>query len=525
MANINLTALNMFSTAKDWTADSIVNLDGKDAIKKVGDYGGALSALSRSSIEKVANNEMRTELLRSLANAFNMQVLTDNDGKARFTREFLRTLERKIGAEFKRDDFKLDADGYVCSGRPLTARRIKAIISKVTLAALNPGSTSSSSISTGRSDAMMSSSEMDSESELGGSSATSAKSGKSGKADKSVGAGETASAGKSGPVKTQFGLRKEIYNPYFDKLDVIKGKIRKAPEHVQKFYARIGTSLDYLANQLDTERLEEGDDDRSALRNTMEYQFMVIELGDKLKPGMHKFECYDPKQGRYVPLESTYDFNTNILSHAIGGGFIHLERASRINENGDKVVFNPREAPDIQPLRKYIADTLRLLVSKAIDLYFASEDAGKLNEFFEHLRNPGACIEDQGMHLVMFEGEHLTKAKAVSAEEARALNLIADGKAPDLPDDSVHQFMEVLIDFEGEKWCSKESGWNKKLADAVKAELRGKKCVMQNFDAPHELGAKVPELVGENGLPVVKVLTDDLIDELGPKILKEYFRT
>ena len=179
---------------------------------------------------------MRTELLRSLANAFNMQVLTDNDGKARFTREFLRTLERKIGAEFKRDDFKLDADGYVCSGRPLTARRIKAIISKVTLAALNPGSTSSSSISTGRSDAMMSSSEMDSESELGGSSATSAKSGKSGKADKSVGAGETASAGKSGPVKTQFGLRKEIYNPYFDKLDVIKGKIRKAPEHVQKFY-------------------------------------------------------------------------------------------------------------------------------------------------------------------------------------------------------------------------------------------------------------------------------------------------
>lgn len=35
MANINLTALNMFSTAKDWTADSIANLDGKDAIKKV----------------------------------------------------------------------------------------------------------------------------------------------------------------------------------------------------------------------------------------------------------------------------------------------------------------------------------------------------------------------------------------------------------------------------------------------------------------------------------------------------------
>ena len=48
---------------------------------------------------------------------------------------------------------------------------------------------------------------------------------------------------------------------------------------------------------------------------------------------------------------------------------------------------------------------------------------------------------------------------------------------------------------------------------------------MQNFDAPHKLGMKVPELLDNNGLPVVKVLTDELIDELGPKILKEYFRT
>ena len=69
-----------------------------------------------------------------------------------------------------------------------------------------------------------------------------------------------------------------------------------------------------------------------------------------------------------------------------------------------------------------------------------------------------------------------------------------------------------------------DKGWNKELADAVKAELRGKKCVMQDFDAPHKLGTKVPDVLGENGLPVVKVLTDELIDELGPKVLREYFR-
>ena len=517
MANVNLTALDMFRTAKDWTADSIANLDGR-SIKNVGEYGGALSALSRSSIEKAANNEMRTELLKSLANAFDMQVMTDNDGKARFTREFLRNLERKIGTEFKRDDFKLDADGYVCSGRPLTARRIRAIVSKVTLAALDQGS-SGSKMSTGRADAMVSGSESDSYGETGGFSARMGKGGKAGKADMSAG------AVKSGPVKTDFGLRKEVYNPFFDKLDVIKGKIRKAPEHVQRFYARIEKSLDYLANQLDTDRFDDDAPDHSALRNDQGYEFEVIELGGKYRPGMNKFEYYDQKQGSYVPLKSTHDFNINILSPAIGGGFIHLERATRVNENGDKVTFRPDNAPDIQPLRKYIADTLRLLVSKAIDLYFASEEAGKLDEFFEHLKQPGACIEDQGMHFVQFEEEHLSKAKAVSAEDARVLNLIADGKAPDLPEDSVNQFMDALLDFEGEKRCSKDAGWNKQLADAVKSELRGKKCVMQDFDAPHKLGEHVPELVGENGLPVVKELTDELIDELGPKILKEYFRS
>ena len=503
--SVNLAALDMFRTAKDWTADSIANLDGGNAIKKAGEYGGAFSALGRSKIEKAANNEMRTELLKALGDAFGLQVLTDNDGKARFTRDFLRTLERNIGAEFKRDDFKLDADGYVCSGRPLTARRIKAIIAKVTSATLGPG-TSGSSISTGRADALMSSSELDSESAVGGFSTSAGKAGKSGK---------SAGAGKSGPVKTQFGLRKEIYNPYFDKLDVIKGKIRqaKAPEHVQKFYARIEKSLDYLANQLDTDRLEEGADDHSALRNTMEYQFVVIDLGGELKPDMNKFEYYDPKQGKYVPLKSTSDFSQNCLWHAIGGGLIHLERATHINENGDKVTFNTRKSPDIQPLRKYIADTLRLLVSKAIDLYFASEEAGKLDEFFNHLHNPGACIEDQGMHLYrshLIEKRWLTQDRPVLVNnwEATMMNFDTD----------------VLIGFEGEKWCSKEAGWNKQLADAMKAELRGKKCVMQDFDAPHELGAKVPELLDKNGLPVVKVLTDELIDELGPKILREYFR-
>ena len=524
MANINLAALDMFRTANRWTADSIANLDG-NAIKKVGEYGGPLSALGRSDIEKSANNEMRTELLKALGNAFNMQVMTGNDGKARFTKEFLRNLERKIGADFKRTDFSLDSERYVNSGRPLTARRIKAILNKVVLAAAkeatdgwSEGPEPTGSLSTVRADAMKYKSGMDSDGEAGGISTKSEQTGESGKVDKSAG------MDACGPVKTKFGLRKEIYNPFFAKLDIINGKLRGAPEHVQKFYARIGTSLDYLANQLDTKRVSENAPDKSALRNGQEYEFSVLELGEELKPDMHKFEYYDSKKGKYVPLKNTSDFSKDILWHAIGGGLIHLERATRIDEKGNKVTFRPNEAPDIQPLRKYIADTLRLLVSKSIDLYFASEKAGKLDEFFEHLKKPGACIEDQGLHLVQFEAEHLTKADAMSAEDVRALNLIADGKAPDLPENTINQFMEVLEDFEGEAFFSPEKGWNKEIADRVKDQLSGKKCTMQDFDAPHKLGEKVPELVGENGLPVVKELTDELIDELGPKVLREYFR-
>lgn len=52
MANVNLAALDMFRTAKDWTADSIANLDGS-SIKNVGEYGGAFSALSRSSTARL----------------------------------------------------------------------------------------------------------------------------------------------------------------------------------------------------------------------------------------------------------------------------------------------------------------------------------------------------------------------------------------------------------------------------------------------------------------------------------------
>ena len=64
----------------------------------------------------------------------------------------------------------------------------------------------------------------------------------------------------------------------------------------------------------------------------------------------------------------------------------------------------------------------------------------------------------------------------------------------------------------------------KGMSDAAKAALRGKKCIMQDFSAEHELGQKVPEFKDADHLPIVNELTDELIDEIGPKAFREYFR-
>ncbi|MBQ6669716.1 MAG: hypothetical protein IJM72_06640 [Deltaproteobacteria bacterium] len=501
----NPAALDMFRNAQLAGENSVANLDGKGGLKANGTFhgGNIFRTIGRSGDERRANNEVRTELLKSLGQAFNLSGVREASGKVTFSKDFMTMLEKLLGGDvLKTGDFDIDANGAVSSGRPLTARRIRAIISR----AEEVGKT---------------------ESDEGSTSAVLGK-GVAEKTDKLTAAEKTvktAGARGIGPVKTGFGLRKEIYNPLFGKLDTIKARITNAPKHVQKFYARVEKSLNYLANELDVDRMKDGAPDKSALRNDQAYEFNVLELGEEYKEGMNKFQYYDPKQGKYVSLKSTSDFSRDILWHAIGGGLLHLERATRINESGKKVPFSPGEAPDIAPLRKYIADTLRLFVTKAIDLFDASEDAGKLDTFFEHLKDPGACIEDQGLHFVEFEARHLTdKSDAPSAEDAERLELIADGKPADLPKGAVDQFMDIVIDIEEEEWFSQENGWNKKTADAFKVALRGKSCVMQDFDAPHELGKKVPELMGENGLPVVKVLTDELIDEIGPKVLREYFR-
>ncbi|MBR5733997.1 MAG: hypothetical protein IKX79_00460, partial [Desulfovibrionaceae bacterium] len=180
---IDLQALDMFRSAQNWTEKGIAKLEGQEAIKQNGTYSGALSALTRSDTERAENNRVRTELLRALGNAFGLSGMSEEEGTVTFSKDFMDRLEKLLGSDFKRDDFKMDAQGNVSSGRPLTARRIKAIIAKAEKAA-------------GKID--------------------------TGSASEAEGVSKTATSGKESLSRTG-GLRKdETYKPYVDTLAEIK---------------------------------------------------------------------------------------------------------------------------------------------------------------------------------------------------------------------------------------------------------------------------------------------------------------
>ena len=128
--NFDLNALQTFLNVNLGDNDAIANLGKDNAIRQKGSYYGPLGALFRKGTTQTANNEVRAALLRSLGNAFNLSGMSEKDGKVYFSKGFMDKLEKLIGPDFKRGDFGVGDDGTVSSGKPLTQRRIDAIVSK-----------------------------------------------------------------------------------------------------------------------------------------------------------------------------------------------------------------------------------------------------------------------------------------------------------------------------------------------------------------------------------------------------------
>jgi len=131
---ISLEALNAFRPASAWDDNTTLNLNEEGGVGVGGTYGRLSKFRKREDPEQSANNTVRTALLKALANTFGISTGVAN-GETRFTQDFMARLERLLGPAFKRDDFKVGEDGVVASGRPLTARRIKAILASAQNAA------------------------------------------------------------------------------------------------------------------------------------------------------------------------------------------------------------------------------------------------------------------------------------------------------------------------------------------------------------------------------------------------------
>lgn len=136
---INTKHLAMFRDVQLGGNNAIANIDtnGKSVVQN-GKLGSLFSRMFRSTVEKNQNNTARTALLKSLGQAFGLSGMTESGGTTKFSADFMKKLEGILGRNIlKTGDFKLSPDGTVSSGKPLTKRRIDAIVNKAVL--VSPG--------------------------------------------------------------------------------------------------------------------------------------------------------------------------------------------------------------------------------------------------------------------------------------------------------------------------------------------------------------------------------------------------
>ena len=451
------TKLAMFKEFNTGNENTIANLDGTGKIKANGTYGGAMSVFSRTDADRVRNNAARTALLKALGQAFGLSGMSEVNGVATFSKDFMDKLQEILGRDvFKRDDFKVGADGIVKSGRPLTERRITAILSKAAVVG-NAGF-----------DVDVYMKKLDFiKKELG--------LGAMPKGDLNSKAGKDlfflVEKGLNF-LKNDIFTAKKIVDPETGKTKTVYGP-KKAI--VDKSFIRINPDyLDYKEFGMDTKGLD------------------VLQIRGE--------------DGRYVKFDKPK--RDELLRKLMANEVFHLERAD----------FDEKNPASMEALKNYIAGCVQLFVQKMVDLYFESKEASKLELFMEHLENkPGACIEDKGYNLNGFEEKHLSKGKPVDKAEAAKLERIANES---LNQELSAQIYNVIDELQKTDPKYRESEDWADFADAVKERLVGKTGRMMTAVKNEKRNQYDFEPKRDRAGDIVyrKIDADD-IDEIGPACL------
>lgn len=129
--SFNTAAISTFRHVNLGGENAIANLDGEGGVKKNKELGNFIGKMFRSPTTEANNNAVRTALLKSLGQAFGLSGMSEANGRTTFSADFMAKLEGILGRDIlKTGDFEIGADGSVTSGKPLTQRRITAIVNK-----------------------------------------------------------------------------------------------------------------------------------------------------------------------------------------------------------------------------------------------------------------------------------------------------------------------------------------------------------------------------------------------------------
>lgn len=455
----------MFRNVDFGNENAIANLDGKGGVKANGRYT-LFGKYSRTDDQRADNNAVRTALLQSLGQAFGLSGMSDEGGTVKFSRDFMDRLEKILGSKvFKRGDFEVGEDGVVKSGKPLTQRRITAILSKATMA-----------------------------------------------------------------YKTNFDL--DIYR---SKLDVMKKELGLAglEGNALKAKLRAGTGLhaivladrglDFLQNQLflahtivdpktDEPKTVYGPknetEDRSFIRVNQDYTFYV-ETGMSTK-GMSMYQVRAEDGRMYEPFSKPK--RDQLIQKYLPGQVFHL------NWSGSK----GKTSEDLEKDKRYLFNTTQLVVQKMVDLYFECKKTGKLGAFMSFLENDwDGCMEERGSRLNKFEERHFgrqdVEEEQMSTAQIAELERIADAPVGSPVDKQIYGVIEELQKNdpkyrELDKW--------EDFAKPVQDKLLGQNATIMTFTYDEKRDQyKFEPLIGKDGQPVVRPLTKEDLDQMGPACL------
>ena len=472
-AEFNMNVLDTFNKAVFDNENVIVNFAGKEnekaaSLKRNGTFSGSnIFRFMRGGKAQKANNEARSELLKSLGKAFGLEgVGTGKRGETTFSREFMDKLKNLIGPAFKAEDFGVpEQGGAVTSGKPLTFRRVKAIM------------TQAANFSSGN------------------------------KFDLTE-------------YQNKFNNLLKESGSSVATLDAdIKNAKTQEQESFLEMFRFVKASLDFLDTEIN-------DPEKSVVRNNPIYQEELEDegAGSASLNNIEPFIVYDKETGKtsYVHVLDE-KFRSTVFSKAVGGLAIHTENCQYKFTDKDGNTYY-----DISDQKKYVTDLMKSFIKVSVDSFYKAKMTGRLNEFRNHIAtNGGACMEDKTTKFIEFRDRKLDQAKPVDKDLERELEgIVLKGTNATPLDECVTGMINNVVSRED---LQDLDSWEE-YAPHVRKELVGTfhpitKPVLDSKGNPVKIYGKFQfEPVMVNGQPEFRKLTEEDVDRIGKMIYDDAFK-